>query len=164
MLILQRKSKRVKPLASTDSTDWIWLSTRYILSSRNTNTRCIVGRYRHIVNTKGQSTAVCAEKVWFDSTGYALYVISMESKCKDERGCVEVAMPPRHSGGGCTFSPRVFTGHNLWPLWWSISSYSDGFCSIIAHYGERWLHNHARNDWFPLQWHYIEISAAARPE
>lgn len=62
-------------------------------------------------------------------------------------------MPLTHSGGDWIFT--AFMGHNLWPLWWSISSYSDGFCSIIVHYGERWPHSHARNDWF--QQHCITV-------
>lgn len=54
-------------------------------------------------------------------------------------GCVELLMPLRCSGGGWVFSTPAFAGHNLRLLWWSICSYSDGFCSIIVHYWERGL-------------------------
>lgn len=48
-------------------------------------------------------------------------------------------MPLRCSGDSWVFSTPAFAGLNLRLLWWSICSYSDGFCSIIVHYWERGL-------------------------
>lgn len=109
---------------------------------------CIIAAI-HCANNRAQRSMDCTLP-WLCLKG----MIGPECRCivcnqhgvkhvSNERKCADVALPLRRSGGGWVFSARAFAGHNLWPLWWSISSYSDGFCSIIVHYGERWPHHHA---------------------
>lgn len=107
--------------------------------------------FKHLTAVRGCDWG---PKLWFESPGSALYGISMEPECKGRSRRVELFMPLRCSGGGWVFSTPAFAVHNLRLLWWSICSYSDGFCSIIVHYWEGGL-----TEFMVYRWNGITIGS-----